>query len=52
VESLGYAGHTQGSRRARLGDLSRLQTGEATLTPLRRGKAQGHRRGDPQAVGA
>jgi hypothetical protein len=27
MESLGYVGHTQGSRRARLGDPSRLQTG-------------------------
>jgi hypothetical protein len=40
MESLGYAGHTQGSRRACLGDPSRLQTGETMLAPLQRGEAQ------------
>ena len=50
VETLGYARHSEGSRRAHPKNPSRLQAGETTPTPLRRGKAQGHRRRDSQTI--
>ena len=42
METLGYARHSKEGRRAYLENPSRLQTGEATPTSLRRGKVQGH----------
>jgi hypothetical protein len=43
MESLGHAGHTEGSRRALLGYPSQLQVDEAAHAPIRRRKAHGHR---------
>ena len=51
VESLGHAGHTEGGHRARPRHPGRLQTSEATPTPIQRGEAQGHRRGGIEAFG-
>jgi hypothetical protein len=51
VESLGHATHTKRGHRALLGHSHRLKTGEVAPTPIRRGKAQGHRGGGSQAFG-
>jgi hypothetical protein len=51
VESLGHAWHTEGCRRALAGYPSWSPTREAASAPIRRRKAQSHRRGDPQADG-
>jgi hypothetical protein len=51
VESLGHARQTEGCRRALAGHLSRSPTHQAASAPIRRGEAQSHRRGDPQANG-
>jgi hypothetical protein len=52
VESLGHAWHTEGGRRALTGYPSWSPTREAASAPIRRRKAQSHRRGDPQADGS
>ena len=49
METLGHARHSEGSRRACLEDLPRLQAGETTPTSLGRGEMQDHRRGDSKA---
>jgi hypothetical protein len=51
VESLGHARHTEGSHRALSGYSSWGPTREATSAPIRRRKAQSHRRRDPQTIG-
>ena len=51
MESLGHARHTKGCRRALAGYPSWSPTREAASAPIRRRKAQSHRRGDPQADG-
>jgi hypothetical protein len=51
VESLGHAWHTEGCRRALARYPSWSLTREAASAPIRRRKAQSHRRGDPQADG-
>ena len=51
MECLGQAEHTEGGHRALLGHPGRLQTGEAAPTLIRRGEAQGHRRGGAEALG-
>ena len=40
METLGYAGHPEGGRRAYLKNSPGLQAGEATPMPLRRGETQ------------
>ena len=51
MEPLGHVGHTEGGRRARLGRPGQLQTSKAAPTLIRRGEAQGHRRGGAEALG-